>query len=217
MKKIPIPKLIIFDCDGVLVDSEKLANQELVMALARHGLDISFEEAVQSFAGFAPEDTVAKAETMLGRALPQDFWSKTQERTFAAFERDLQPIKGAADLVWALKENDIRVCVASSGTHEKMNLTLKLTGLDGLFRPNVFSAADVGRGKPAPDLFLFAARQMETAPSDCLVIEDSRPGIEAARTAGMDVIFLDSNERKDTEFQGVTRITALDHVQDLLQ
>lgn len=217
MTSLPTPKLVIFDCDGVLVDSEDLASRALVEALASHDLNLSVKEAVDAFSGFTPEDTVAKAEGMLGRALPKNFWQETQSKTFSAFKSGLKPIAGAAELVMALKQAGMKVCVASSGAHKKLELTLGLTGLDELFGQCVFSAEDVGRGKPAPDLFLFAAGQMRIYPAECLVIEDSRPGIEAARAAGMRAILFDHDGRHGFEVGNVKRVTTLDQVREIIR
>ncbi len=216
MTSLQTPKLVIFDCDGVLVDSEELANRVLVGRLASHGLNLSLDEAVRFFSGFTPEDTVAKAEEILGRALPKNFWQETQSRTFSAFKSSLKPIAGAAELVMALKQAGMKVCIASSGTHKKLELTLGLTGLDELFGRHVFSAEDVTRGKPAPDLFLFAAGQMRIDPAECLVIEDSRPGIEAAQAAGMWPILFDPDGRHGIYVKGVTRVIALDQMHNTI-
>ena len=216
MTSLQTPKLVIFDCDGVLVDSEELANRVLVGRLASHGLNLSLDEAVRFFSGFTPEDTVAKAEEILGRALPKNFWQETQSRTFSAFKSSLKPIAGAAELVMALKQAGMKVCIASSGTHKKLELTLRLTSLDELFGRHVFSAEDVTRGKPAPDLFLFAAGQMRIDPAECLVIEDSRPGIEAAQAAGMRPILFDPDGRHGIYVKGVTRVIALDQMHNTI-
>jgi HAD superfamily hydrolase (TIGR01509 family) len=211
-----IPKLVIFDCDGVLVDSESLANQVLVHALASHGLYLSSAEALDAFSGFTPKDTITLAENMLGSSLPDNFWDNVQNKTFAAFQRYLRPIEGAIDLVGALKKKGIKVCVASSGAHKKMDLTLRLTGLEDMIRPHVFSAEDVPDGKPAPDLFLFAAKQMGCEPSDCLVVEDSRPGIEAALAAGIKVVLFDPDGRHDIQIEDVVRVTTLNKILALI-
>ncbi len=216
MTSLRTPKLVIFDCDGVLVDSEELANRVLVGTLASHGLNLSLDEAISFFSGFTPEDTVAKAESMLGRALPKNFWHETQSKTFSAFRSGLKPIAGAVELVTALKQAGMKVCVASSGAHKKLELVLGLTGLDEWFGQYVFSAEDVARGKPAPDLFLFAAGQMRIDPAECLVIEDSRPGIEAAQVAGMRPILFDPDGRHGIYVKGVTRVIALDQVHDII-
>lgn len=179
------PALIIFDCDGVLVDSEPIANRIMVEALADAGYTITLADAVARFVGRSMASVVAMVETDLGRALPEGFVDALQERTFAAFTRDLRAMPGVADALMRLEHP---VCVASSGAPDKIALSLALTGLDRFFDGHLFSAAMVARGKPAPDLFLHAAHCMGCAPDSCLVIEDSVPGVEAARAAGMRVL-----------------------------
>ncbi|MFZ5609003.1 MAG: HAD family hydrolase [Pseudomonadota bacterium] len=187
------PELVIFDCDGVLVDSEAIANGVLLEHLHAEGLDCTLDEAMAAFNGLAMDDVAKKAEGMLGRPLPADFLAKVQARTFAAFRGRLRPVAGARALVEAVQRAGIKTCIASSGGFDKMAVTLTETGLAPLFTGRVFSAAQVARGKPAPDLFLFAARRMGVAPSQALVIEDSLAGVAAARAAGMAVIALVSH------------------------
>ncbi len=179
------PELLIFDCDGVLVDSEPIANRILVTALAEAGLELSLEDVMARYVGRSMASVVALAEAELGRPLPDEFLDRVQALTFAAFRRDLQPVAGVAE---ALEAVTVLVCVASSGAPEKIALSLSLTGLDRYFAGNTFSASEVARGKPHPDLFLHAARRMAARPESCIVIEDSLPGIEAAQAAGMRVI-----------------------------
>lgn len=187
MNKVEFIDLVIFDCDGVLVDSEPLANALLAEALRRAGLDISYEDTVGAFVGLTMPDVVATAERMLGRALPEDFVDELQKATFDTFRRDLKPMPDAAEVVRAVQDLGIATCVASNGSLDKMAVSLGVTGLDGLFDGHVFSRSQVERGKPAPDLFLHAAHEMDVPPARCLVIEDSPTGIAAARAAGMRV------------------------------
>lgn len=209
------PKLVIFDCDGVLVDSERLAASVFVGALADFGLRLGVDEAIGIFAGLTAAEDVTIAEGMLGRKLPDDFWPTMQARTYEVFEDELQPVTGARALVKAFVEKDIRVCVASSGAREKMKLTLGVTGLASLFGPDIFSAEEVGVGKPAPDLFLYAARRMGFPPDQCLVIEDSLPGIEAALAARMPVILLDTDGRFPESVKDVVKVANLSQVHEL--
>jgi HAD superfamily hydrolase (TIGR01509 family) len=176
------PALVIFDCDGVLVDSEPIANRILAEALTAAGYPCSFEHSVAHFVGRSLASIVAAVESEMGRPLPDEFADRVQAKTFAAFRRELKPVPG---IVPALARIDTAKCVASSGKPEKMRLTLGLTGLADYFGGHVFSAAMVARGKPAPDLFLYAARQMDAAPEACTVVEDSVAGATAARAAGM--------------------------------
>ncbi len=180
--------LVIFDCDGVLVDSEPLANEELRKALAEQGLDMSFDEVVETFVGLSMNKVVNIAGGKLGHDLPDDFLDRLQVKTFAAFEQDLKPVEGIRDILTQLQDMPQKICVASSGSFEKMDVTLGLTGLKGFFQGNIFSASQVKRGKPYPDLYLYAAEQMDSDPARCLVIEDSLPGVQGAVAAGMDVL-----------------------------
>jgi HAD superfamily hydrolase (TIGR01509 family) len=176
------PDLVIFDCDGVLVDSEPIANRILVDALAEVGYAVSLEQAVEKFVGRSMASVVALVETELGQPLPDGFLDSVQQATFAVFRAELQPMRGVAD---AIDRINVPVCVASSGMPEKIALSLSVTGLANKFDDHVFSAAMVAHGKPAPDLFLLAAERMAAAPTRTIVIEDSLPGIEAAYAANM--------------------------------
>ncbi|VAV96179.1 Putative phosphatase YieH [hydrothermal vent metagenome] len=180
--------LVIFDCDGVLVDSEPLANEELRKALAEQGLDLSLDEVVETFVGLSMNKVVNIAGDKLGHDLPDDFLDRLQVKTFAAFELSLKPVEGIRDILAQLQDMPQKICVASSGSFEKMDITLGLTGLKGFFQDNIFSVSQVKRGKPYPDLYLYAAEQMDSDPARCLVIEDSLPGVQGAVAAGMDVL-----------------------------
>lgn len=176
------PALVIFDCDGVLVDTEPVSNRVFADALHELGLDMTYEDVCRELIGLSMSQCVALIEKRMDRPLPRGFVDDVQRRTFDEFRRDLQPVAGVVD---ALDRIDLPACVASSGELDKMRLTLGITGLLPRFEGRLFSAEQVAHGKPAPDLFLFAARQMGQSPSDCTVVEDSVPGVLAARTADM--------------------------------
>ncbi len=180
--------LVIFDCDGVLVDSEPIANKLLRDALAVYGLEMTLDQVVDTYVGRSMASVVTISEEMLGRALPDDFLDVLQEKTFREFRKKLKPVPGVKQLLDALHERGVPVCVASSGSFEKMDVTLGITGLKKYFKGRIFSVLQVARGKPYPDLYLYAADQMGTEPAKCLVIEDSLPGIQGAVAAGMEVI-----------------------------
>ena len=180
--------LIIFDCDGVLVDSEILANQLLRDALAEHGLDMTVDEVVETYVGRSMAAVVSISEELLGSKLPEDFLDQLQVKTFALFEKELKAVEGVEDVLIELKKKDIDICVASSGSFEKMDLTLGITELKKYFNGNIFNSSQVKRGKPYPDLFLFAADQMQVEPAKCLLIEDSVPGVQGGVAAGMEVM-----------------------------
>ena len=180
--------LIVFDCDGVLVDSEILSNQILRDRLAFYGLDLSLEQVIETFVGRSMTKVQSIAEKLLNKPLPDDFLNLLQIDTFKVFETDLKPVKNIRDVLVKLRDSNVKFCVASSGNFEKMDVTLSLTGLKNFFDNRIFSASQVSRGKPYPDLFLYAADQMQVEPARCLVIEDSVPGVQAAVSAGMEVM-----------------------------
>jgi HAD superfamily hydrolase (TIGR01509 family) len=177
--------LIIFDCDGVLVDSEVISCRTHAEILTRHGYPISVEQVHDRFLGRSSREARLEIERELGRALPDDLDIQLRAELYRSFEESLEAIPGIAQ---ALGEISQPVCVASSGSPERIRTSLTLVGLHERFAPNIFSAAQVKNGKPAPDLFLLAATQMQVPPGQCLVIEDSVPGVIAARAAGMTVL-----------------------------
>jgi HAD superfamily hydrolase (TIGR01509 family) len=177
------PEVVIFDCDGVLVDSEVIALAQTRLALRAAGLPLSHDQAIERFLGLSVDSIMQKAQADLAAELPPDFGDDLTRDILARFAGELKGIEGVRQAVAGL---DCRVCVASSSPPERIRLALSVAGYGGLFEPNIFSATMAPRGKPHPDLFLFAARQMEAAPSRCLVIEDSAAGVEAAVSAGME-------------------------------
>jgi HAD superfamily hydrolase (TIGR01509 family) len=178
--------LVIFDCDGVLVDSEPLANVSLSRLLNAQGLDWSVAETMRRLMGLSLKSCLEICEAEIGRKLPDDFGETLQAATYQCFrEAPLQSVAGVKEAVLAVQAAGVATCVASSGTPEKMRFTLGLTGLWDLFDGRIFSASQVPRGKPFPDLFLHAAIAMNAQPFECTVVEDSLPGVQAARSAGM--------------------------------
>jgi HAD superfamily hydrolase (TIGR01509 family) len=177
--------LVIFDCDGVLVDSEPLSNRVLAERLTAIGVAVTAEECVRDFMGRSLTAVLAEVEQRLGRAVPAGFADAYYEESFAAFARELEPVAG---IHAALDEIALPSCVASSGPHAKIRHNLALTGLLERFEGRIFSAADVEHGKPAPDLFLHAAAIMGAAPERCVVVEDAPAGVQAGRAAGMTVL-----------------------------
>jgi len=177
--------LIIFDCDGVLVDSEVISCRAHATTLMRHGYPITEEQVLQRFLGVSDREARLIIEREMGRSLPNDFESQVKAATLQFYAGDLNAIAGVADAIAAIS---LPKCVASSGTPEKIQHGLDCANLTDLLAPHIFSATQVKRGKPAPDLFLFAAEQMRARPGRCLVIEDSVPGVTGARAAGMPVL-----------------------------
>jgi HAD superfamily hydrolase (TIGR01509 family) len=184
---VPDVDLVIFDCDGVLVDSEPISGRVLAAALTGAGLPTTPAEARRRYQGLQLADVAARAETELADAgLPDGWLAAFVEDRAAVFRRELRPVAGAATAVEQVKAAGIGVCVASQAGHEKMRLTLGLTGLARLFPDKaLFSATSVPRGKPFPDLFLHAAATMGVDPGRCVVVEDSSSGVAAALAAGM--------------------------------
>ncbi|MEE2694603.1 MAG: HAD family hydrolase [Pseudomonadota bacterium] len=177
--------LVIFDCDGVLVDSELIANKVLAQALTNEGYHCTFQESILRFVGLDLKTIQRQVEQKLGKKLSRGFNDALRIETTRVFQKELDPVVGIES---ALAGIHFPKCVASSGTREKIHLCLNLTGLSDYFPDTrIFSAEQVPRGKPAPDLFLHAAAKMHANPSDCVVIEDSIPGVIAARAAGMSV------------------------------
>jgi HAD superfamily hydrolase (TIGR01509 family) len=177
--------LIIFDCDGVLVDSEVISCRVHADVLTRHGYPISAEQVRQRFLGRTTHDATVEIERQLGRPLGETYDLERQTALLAALADKVEAIPHVHD---ALDAIDARICVASSAAHEKIFTTLSRTGLYQRFAPNIFSGTQVSHGKPAPDLFLFAAGQMAALPGRCVVIEDSIPGVTGALAAGMTVL-----------------------------
>jgi HAD superfamily hydrolase (TIGR01509 family) len=176
--------LVIFDCDGVLVDSESIASASLAREGNKYGAEIGEAEALSLFLGMKMSECVAEIARRAGRTLPDTFTSDARAEMARRFAAELKAIDGIHD---ALAEISIPICVASNGPMFKMEQTLMLTGLHARFEGHIFSAYDVGAWKPDPGLFLHAAKTMGVAPSRCVVVEDSLPGVRAAKAAGIDV------------------------------
>jgi HAD superfamily hydrolase (TIGR01509 family) len=178
--------LVIFDCDGVLVDSEGISMRELTRALAREGGTLTEAEVRERFVGIAMVDVERKAAEHLGRPLPDGFIERFVAERAEAFERELRPIPGARDAIDGVRAAGWEACIASGGRMSKMEQTLRIAGLrDAIPDDRIFSATVVPRGKPAPDLFLHAAAACGYEAHACVVVEDSVPGVTAARAAGM--------------------------------
>ncbi len=191
-------QLVIFDCDGVLVDSEPISNRVLARMLSAEGLPRTLAQARGDYQGLLLVDVLRHAEDRLGRSLP-DGWLEAYERERAAvFRRELRAVPGAAEAVEGVVAAGVPVCVASQGKLSKTRLSLELTGLRTLFAGDaLFSAESVPRGKPHPDLFLHAAEIMRAEPRRCVVVEDTPSGVTAALAAGMRAIgyAADSDQR----------------------
>ncbi|MEU6098242.1 HAD family hydrolase [Streptomyces sp. NPDC047079] len=180
--------LVIFDNDGVLVDSEPISNRLLAAYLTELGHPTTYEDSIRDYMGSAMHRVHDLVRERTGQRLPDDFDDVFHARVFAEFERELKPVTGVVDVLEKLCADGVPYCVASSGSHERIRVGHRTTGLDRWFDDaRIFSSQDVGRGKPAPDLFLHAAERMGFAPERCVVVEDSPLGVRAAVAAGMDV------------------------------
>jgi len=177
-------KCIIFDCDGVLIDSESIAIGVLVDMANYLGANMDFKESIIGLKGKALNFCMALISKKIGKPLPVNFESDYRINTFEAFREKIQPIKGIKDVVEHIK---IPFCVASSGPENKIRLNLEITGLLPFFEGNIFSCYAIQKWKPEPDIFLWAAETMGFKPNECLVVEDSISGVRAAKAGGFDV------------------------------
>jgi HAD superfamily hydrolase (TIGR01509 family) len=177
--------MVIFDCNGVLVDSEPIATSVLAQAFSRAGIPVTPDLAMRLFLGRRPSDVYAAIEAATGRSLPAGFGDAVAEATLRRFRAELRP---QPHVEYALTWLRGPKCVASSSNPERVQVSLESTGLIRFFEPSLFSASEVAYGKPAPDLFLYAAAKMGVQAADCIVVEDSPTGVAAARAAGMSPI-----------------------------
>ncbi len=193
------PELVIFDCDGILVDTETIANEVLSDFMKEIGLNFSPLECHRRFTGTAMDTIREEACRLSGKKLPEDWADKVRQADLVAFEAGIEPIPGILDVVAQLKAEGIPFCVGSSGRYEKMRMTLGSSGLWETFKDVLYSAQDCKMGKPAPDIFLYAAKGMGFKPEQCVVIEDSIAGIKAAKAAGMCVFNYTGDVNADVE------------------
>ena len=211
-------ELVIFDCDGVLVDSETIVCRILAEEMNKLGMQTTAEELDEQFSGRPAKDCLLEIETRFGGPLPDNYFGNTERRIREAFHSELQPVTGIEDLLDHLLQVNLPSCVASSGSHDKMRLTLNKTGLFDYFDGRIFSADDVSRGKPWPDLFLHAAHSLGAEPHHCLVVEDSIAGVKAAVAAGMPVVGYSNHpvRAKQLEREGAKVVKDLSAVMDFL-
>ncbi len=207
-------KLLIFDCDGVLVDSESLVNRIFIQCLQKEGFDVDEAYALKHFYGIALRDCIIHLEERFQKKIPEGFIDTLSQLTNDEIRRNLQPIR---NIEQALSQLPYPKCVASGSDYQKLHLSLEVTGLKNFFQ-HIFSVDEVERGKPYPDLFLFAARNLNYQPADCIVIEDSLAGMQAGTAAGMAVYFYSPNNNKEkalpegvTAFNDMIQLPALIH------
>jgi HAD superfamily hydrolase (TIGR01509 family) len=212
------PELVIFDCDGVLVDSEPVSNRVLAGAITEAGLPITAGEVSESFTAMRLDDIAAAVEKRLGRRLPEDWIEAFEERRAAEFRKGLDPIPGVAAILTRITASGIGICVASQARREKTELTLGLTGLIHHFEPDaLFSSRMVPRGKPHPDLFLLAAQEMGADPADCVGVEDAALGARAGRLAGIRTLgYAPASDGESLAQEGASVFSSMDELPALL-
>ncbi len=177
-------KCILFDCDGILVDSEEISNAVLQTMVTEAGADLDLHNIYDRFAGKSLKEIFRMIETLGGISFPETFEQDYRKRTYEAFKTELKPVKGVHEL---LEKVTVPYCVASSGPPEKIRLNLTVTGLIQHFEGRIFSSYDIGSWKPDPQIFEHAAQTMGFEPGECAVIEDSLSGIQAGIAGGFDV------------------------------
>ncbi|TYC54105.1 HAD family hydrolase [Rhodobacterales bacterium] len=214
-----IPSLVIFDCDGVLVDTERLANQTMATLITELGHPITGPECQQRFMGRTLESILGMVEELTGKTLPADWPDQVRLRDLEAFEAGVSAVDGIEAVLDDLDRRGVPYCVGSSGKYEKMHTTLGSSGLLPRLKDRLYSAQDCAHGKPAPDVFLLAAKGMGHPPETCVVIEDSVPGVKAASAAGMRVYaFVEdpSCDRDALRAAGGILFETMDELPDLL-
>lgn len=210
--------LIIFDCDGVLVDSEEIAHRVFIELLTSLGIMVSAQRAFQLFRGYSLPACIETIRTTLHKTVPDNLKDLFYQKLFIEFRKSLQPVPG---IVSVLARLSVPYCVASSGEHEKMAVSLTVTGLFDLFKGKIYSSQDVKRGKPYPDLFLHAAACCGATPNRCAVIEDSVPGMQAGLAAGMQVFGYVTEDSirealRPPAFNSVTQFSRMEELPHLL-
>jgi HAD superfamily hydrolase (TIGR01509 family) len=211
-------ELVIFDCDGVLVDSETISNQVLADMLTEQGIPTTLRQSRAEYQGLLLGDILARAEQKLGSRFPDGWLREYESRRDELFAAELRPIEGARELVESVISRGVPVCVASQGSLDKTNRSLALTALDRLLPPHArFSAHLVARGKPHPDLFLHAAATMGVDPARCVVIEDTPSGVTAAVRAGMPVFgYAADSDRDALEVAGARTFDSMSELPAML-
>lgn len=208
-------KCIIFDCDGVLVDTEKIGNGVLLKMASEYGFQLELEDAYHLFNGRSLKDCFLQIENGIGKKLPLDFEANYRERSFEAFKKETKPMEGIVDFLNNLK---IPYCTASSGPVEKIRLNLELAGLLDRFEGRIFSSYIIKSWKPDPGIFLHAAHEMGFDVKDCIVIEDSVAGVRAGISGGFKVYgFANGFNNDDLREEGATLFSSYDELKNLLE
>ncbi len=207
-------KCIIFDCDGVLVDTEKIGNGILLEMAAEHGFEMNIEDAYRNFNGRNLKDCFRHIEETIAKKLPEDFENEYRSRSFEAFKTKVTPIEGVFEFIEKL---EIPYCVASSGPVDKIRLNLEAVGLLDKFEGRIFSSYEINSWKPDPELFLHAAKEMGFEVKDCIVVEDSRAGVMAGTKGGFKVYgFANDYNAEDLEKEGAILFNTYKELSGLL-
>ena len=208
-------KCLIFDCDGVLVDSEKISATVFQEMVSELGCQLDFKTVLEQVTGTSMTTNLKFFEEKLGRELPAGFEAEFRKRSYKAFQTELKPIPGIHEL---LKEIKVPIGVASSGPAEKIRRNLETTQLLDKFDGHVFSCFDIGSWKPEPDIYLYAAKTMGFKPNECAVIEDSSVGIKAALAGGFDVFgYANHNNKAELEKLGAIVFSDMKELESLLE
>ncbi|SNR44461.1 HAD family phosphatase [Flavobacterium sp. ov086] len=208
-------KCIIFDCDGVLVDTEKIGNGVLLSMAAEHGFEMKLEDAYRDFNGRNLKECFIHIENAIAKKLPDNFESEYRERSFEAFKTQVKPMEGIVEFLNKLK---IPYCVASSGPVDKIRLNLEVAGLLDRFENKIFSSYEINSWKPDPGIFLHAAKEMDFAVKDCIVIEDSKAGVMAGISGGFKVYgFANGYNNEDLEKEGAELFSNYEELNFLFQ
>jgi HAD superfamily hydrolase (TIGR01509 family) len=208
-------KCIIFDCDGVLVDTEKIGNEILLTMASEHGFEMKIEDAYRNFNGRNLKDCFRHIESAIDKKLPVNFESEYRERSFSAFKTQVKPVEGVEDFIAQLK---IPFCVASSGPVDKIRLNLETAGLLDKFENKIFSSYQIKSWKPDPEIFLFAAKEMGFDVKDCIVVEDSKAGVKAGISGGFKVYsFANEYNNDELEQEGAILFKNFEELKSILK
>ena len=210
-------KCIIFDCDGVLVDTEKIGNGILLEMAQEHGFEMELEDAYRHFNGRNLKDCFRHIEEAIDQKLPENFETEYREKSFEAFKTQVKPMEGIIDFIENIEKLEIRYCVASSGPVDKIRLNLEVAGLLDRFENKIFSSYQIGSWKPEPGIFLHAAAAMGFEVKDCIVVEDSKAGVKAGVSGGFKVYgFANGFNNEDLEEEGAELFSSYEELSEKL-
>lgn len=210
-------KCIIFDCDGVLVDTEKIGNGILLAMAKEHGFKMELEDAYRHFNGRNLKDCFRYIEETIDQKLPDNFETEYREKSFEAFKTQVKPMQGVIDFIRNIEKLNISYCVASSGPEDKIRLNLEVAGLLDKFENKLFSSYQIGSWKPEPGIFLHAAKEMGFDVKDCIVLEDSKAGVKAGISGGFKVYgFANGFNNEDLEDEGAELFSSYEELSEMI-